>query len=1078
MLGRHLGQFAGRTLRRWPVLALSLAALLGAALAANTASPLQAQTTTPQLSHLELRSNSHGVSEFPLRPNFAPHRTEYTASVPNRIDAIDVLASASGLTLAITNDDDTSTPYEANLDLSVGYNAVTVTVTSADGNDTRVYTVTVTRASPLPAPTDCPADTDWCATMVVGRSSTTAGSIRVEASGYGYNERTSDLSPDTFRHGGTRYQVDGISRFEQFSSGSLLADELLLRASPDFPQGTVLQVGDQEFTIDSYSDDGTGDEVWDISGNPVELTEGEYVTVSLKFPSVLVSNASHFTDRSVGGVIVAQSFETGSHAQGYTLTEIQIALEGDPSLQARVRIREDDGGEPATGTQLANFSNPVTLTTESLNTFTAPDGLRLDPDTTYWITMGEEVVVDERVPTGRTTNIGQTGKTGWSMGDEALERANGSLPWSTSGLIPVMSINGFPRTNSPATGAPVIGGLPVWGLTLEAHTRTIRDTDGRSKAAAGDADYAYTYQWERVDADGALNPEEIAGATGQTYTVTNADIGRALRVKVSFTDDADFDEGPLTSDAVPAGGTVPCAGIWCATLYPKSFASGTLGCNNNTTGKACSEDTVLTEDGFTYDSTGHSVTALNTGASGHLNLWLDSKPADSDDLTLHVGIDAFAFTDADEEGSTNWKWNNPGLTWSEDDPVDLLISAEDWNSSPTFSTSSPTWSLDETLEDAVVQTASDIGQPVAATDDDAGDTLTYWLSGNESDKFDIDSTTGQLRTRVGESYDYEAKDRYNFRVRVMDSRGSSAATGTTTIRITDQDEPPLAPDPPRVSANSDSETSLDVSWTAPKNQGRPRIRSYDLQYREGNTGDFTDGPQDVTGASAVIEDLEPDTTYEVRVRATNNEGDGEWSPNGAATTAEDITLGDGIFENVRIVETTIDYVELDWDMPPRKIAGTRITRHRQGDPDDHRYWIYGEFGTRNTGFRDVWNIEPGQTYTYRVIPWVVNDVNATAYTRETSKLGDSVPITTTLPDPPPFVARAPTGITYRASGYSHVTVQWNPHFDRLEVAETRRVPAYIFQWRKADEEYEALSEDQPRTVISSRRRYRAPGTPK
>ncbi len=634
-----------------------------------------------------------------------------------------------------------------------------------------------------------------------------------------------------------------------------------------------------------------------------------------------------------------------------------------------------------------------------------------------------------------------------------------------------MSINGFPRTNRPATGAPVIEGVPVWGLTLEAHTRTIADADGSSKAGAGDADYAYTYQWERVDADGASNPEEIAGATGKTYRLlTNADIGKALRVKVSFTDDADFDEGPLTSDAVPAGGTVPCAGIWCATLYPKSFTGGSLGCNNNTTGKACSEDAVLTEDGFNYDSTDHSVTALNTGASGHLNLWLDSKPADSDDLTLHVGFDAFAFTDADEEGDTNWKWNNPGLTWSEDDPVDLRISAEDWNSSPTFTPPPPTWSLDETLADAVVQTASDIGQPVAATDDDAGDTLTYWLSGNESDKFDIDPTTGQLRTRVGESYDYEAEDRYNFRVRVMDSRGSSAITGTVTIRITDQDEPPLAPDPPRVSANADSETSLDVSWTAPNNQGRPEIDSYDLQYREGNTGDFTDGPQDVTGASAVIADLEPDTTYEVRVRATNNEGDGEWSPNGAATTAEGITLGDGIFENVRIVETTIDYVELDWDMPPRKIAGTRITRHRQGDPDDHRYWIYGEFGTRNTGFRDTDNLLfPGDTYTYRVIPWVVNDVDSPVYSRETSKLGDSVPITTTLPDAPPFVAQAPTGITYNVYGYStRLHVDWNEH---LSIDEWRRIPAYIFQWRKASEEYETGLESEPRTVINAPTTY-------
>ena len=609
-------------------------------------------------------------------------------------------------------------------------------------------------------------------------------------------------------------------------------------------------------------------------------------------------------------------------------------------------------------------------------------------------------------------------------------------------------------------------GAPVWGLTLEAHTRTISDADGRSKAAAGDAGYAYTFQWERVDADGASNPEEIAGATGKTYTVTNADIGRALRVKVSFTDDADFDEGPLTSDAVPAGGTVPCSGIWCATLYPKSFASGTLGCNNNTTGKACSEDTVLTEDGFTYDSTDHSVTALNTGASGHLNLWLDSKPADSDDLTLHVGFDAFAFSEADEEGNTNWKWNNPGLTWSEDDPVDLRISAAGWNTPPTFP-ALPRREYGETLGDAVVVTASDIDAPVAATDDD-GDTLTYWLNGNESDKFDIDPTTGQLRTRVGESYDYEAKDKYQFRIRVIDSRGASAISSTTTIRITDQDEPPLAPDPPRVTAASDTGSSLDVSWMAPNNKGRPRIRSYDLQYREGNTGDFTDGPQNVTGTGALIEDLEPDTTYEVRVRATNQEGDGEWSPNGAATTPQDTTRGDGIFENVRIVETTIDYVELDWDMPPTKIAGTRITRHRQGDPDDHRYWIYGEFGTRNTGFRDV-NVSPGETYTYRVIPWVVNDVNATAYTRETSKLGDSVPITTTLPDAPPFVAQAPTGITYNVYGYStRLHVVWN---GLLSMDEWRRIPAYIFQWRKASEEYGDGLESHNRTVINGPTTY-------
>ena len=189
--GKHFGRSAVRTLRRWagatpaspgparavpgrrrlwPVLALSLAALLGAALAANTASPLQAQTITPTLEYLQLALVDHPGNQFPLRPEFAPGITEYTASVPNRFDQILVDSeSGEGSTIAITKDGNTIMSRAANLDLDVGYNTVTVTVTSADGNATNVYTVTVTRASTLPAPTDCPADTDWCATMEVGR---------------------------------------------------------------------------------------------------------------------------------------------------------------------------------------------------------------------------------------------------------------------------------------------------------------------------------------------------------------------------------------------------------------------------------------------------------------------------------------------------------------------------------------------------------------------------------------------------------------------------------------------------------------------------------------------------------------------------------------------------------------------------------------------------------------------------------------------------------------------------------------------------------------------------------------------
>ena len=53
----------------------------------------------------------------------------------------------------------------------------------------------------------------------------------------------------------------------------------------------------------------------------------------------------------------------------------------------------------------------------------------------------------------------------------------------------------------------------------------------------------YGYQWVRVDADGTSNPTDITGATSATYKQVEADVGRKLRVTVSFTDDDGKDEG-------------------------------------------------------------------------------------------------------------------------------------------------------------------------------------------------------------------------------------------------------------------------------------------------------------------------------------------------------------------------------------------------------------------------------------------------------------------------------------------------------------------------------------------------------
>ena len=102
------------------------------------------------------------------------------------------------------------------------------------------------------------------------------------------------------------------------------------------------------------------------------------------------------------------------------------------------------------------------------------------------------------------------------------------------------------RPNSPATGAPTISGTVQFGETLTASTSGIADTDGLTNVS-------YSYQWIRNDGS---TDTDIQDATGSGYTLVDADEGKTIKVKVSFTDDAGHEE-TLTSTATAAVGAAP-----------------------------------------------------------------------------------------------------------------------------------------------------------------------------------------------------------------------------------------------------------------------------------------------------------------------------------------------------------------------------------------------------------------------------------------------------------------------------------------------------------------------------------------
>ena len=107
-------------------------------------------STDATLSDLTLADDDGNA--ISLTPTFALDTTSYTASVANGIDAVTLTAMTndSNAMVAITSDDDTTSPGEAELDLIVGSNTLTVTVTAEDGSTMETYTVAVTRGVPVP----------------------------------------------------------------------------------------------------------------------------------------------------------------------------------------------------------------------------------------------------------------------------------------------------------------------------------------------------------------------------------------------------------------------------------------------------------------------------------------------------------------------------------------------------------------------------------------------------------------------------------------------------------------------------------------------------------------------------------------------------------------------------------------------------------------------------------------------------------------------------------------------------------------------------------------------------------------
>ena len=196
--------------------------------------------------------------------------------------------------------------------------------------------------------------------------------------------------------------------------------------------------------------------------------------------------------------------------------------------------------------------------------------------------------------------------------------------------------------NNSATGVPTISGTARVGEEFTADAGAVADVDGLPDVST------FEYQWVRVESG---SEEDIDGATGSTYRSVEADAGKQVRVRVSFTDKLGGEESAI-SEVYPNPGTIaantaPTAANGTVTVDEDtsySFQAGDFGFVDSDRGDALASVKIpALPAAETLALDGSAVTADQEIAASEFGKLTYTPPANANGS----GYASFAFTVSD-----------------------------------------------------------------------------------------------------------------------------------------------------------------------------------------------------------------------------------------------------------------------------------------------------------------------------------------------------------------------------------------------------------------------------------------------
>ena len=613
---------------------------------------------------------------------------------------------------------------------------------------------------------------------------------------------------------------------------------------------------------------------------------------------------------------------------------------------------------------------------------------------------------------------------GWSEWSEyAWQMTTHNMDWED---IPVPTIEPTPEpVNTPATGAPMIGGTAQVGETLTAETSGIADADGLTHVT-------YSYQWVRNDGS---SDTDITDATDSTYTLEAADEGQTIEVKVSFTDDADNDER-LTSAATGEVEARP---------------------NRPATGRPMISGTAQVWETLTADTSGIADADGLTNVS-YSHQWIRSDGSSDTDIQDARGS-TYTLVAADEGQTievevsfTDDADNEETLTSTATEAVSFAVQQQTANNPATGRpTISGAVQVGETL------TADTSG--IADADGLTNVTFSYqWIPDDGS--FDADN-----QDPPGSSYTlFEADEGKTIKLEVSftdDAGNGESLTSAATAAVAARPNTP-ATGAPTISGTSQVKETLTANTSDIVDDDGLTNVAYSYQWIT------NDGSSDMdiageTGITYTLIETDEGKTIKVQVAFTDDADNDEslTSQATARVAAAAPTKPPGIPRNLTGAANSDGTVTLSWDAPNNhSVTGYQILR-RSPTLGEKKLLVYvNDTGSAATEYTDS-NVVPNELYAYRI-----KAINAVGLSRQS----EFISLTPTQPAEP--AQNSPATGTPTISGTLQVGETLTADTSGIADADGLTNVTFSYQWLSDDADiagatastYPLVSDDEGKTL--------------